>query len=202
MNLCTIAECDRKTRCKGLCSIHYARLRKTGTTGVRRVIHPHCVEDGCLRKVVGRGLCEPHYRAMRRIDASSSACTIEGCSTPVRARGWCELHLSRWKYHGSPEWEPSISWGYAGWHNHIGRSLGPASRRSCIDCSGPADEWSYDHLDLNELVDEARPYSTDPDHYVPRCRSCHRKFDRGRLWELARSEAYPAPSDTDGTLIA
>lgn len=35
-NLCTIEECPKPHVAKGLCSMHYNRLRKTGTTSARR----------------------------------------------------------------------------------------------------------------------------------------------------------------------
>ena len=51
----------------------------------------------------------------------------------------------------------------------------------CVRCERPAQEWAYDHADPRELIsDRGRPYSADPRHYFPMCRSCHRSMDAAR----------------------
>lgn len=67
---------------------------------------------------------------------------------------------------------------YAAMHSRINHRLGLARRRPCVDCGQPARQWSYDHSDPDELTSPTGlEYSTDPDHYQPRCRECHDKFD-------------------------
>lgn len=194
---CSVDGCDGVVRCKGLCRLHYNRMIAYG----RLELLPrseHCTSSDCTEQVVGHGLCERHYRAMRR--KSGPPCTIDGCNRPRRAKGWCELHLSRWKYHGSPHWQPEYTYTYTGWHNHLNRTLGRASQKPCVDCESPAHEWSYDHSDPAPLIEQAangpRAYSTDASRYAPRCRSCHRRMDVGRLAEALET------SDLDGMMTA
>lgn len=71
-------------------------------------------------------------------------------------------------------------------HGRICRDRGRAADNHCVDCGSPADEWSYDHRDPNELHQSLNvwhmgermvAYSASVDHYVPRCAGCHRSFD-------------------------
>lgn len=68
--------------------------------------------------------------------------------------------------------------GYTAAHGRVKVLHGLAGIHLCVDCFGSAMDWSYDHEDPNELVDaRGRPYSMNPSHYWPRCRSCHTNFD-------------------------
>lgn len=73
---------------------------------------------------------------------------------------------------------------YAAAHDRVEAHKGLARSHVCIDCGRSADHWSYDHTDPDEMHEyDGRyllPYSTDPQHYDPRCISCHRRFDRAR----------------------
>lgn len=67
---------------------------------------------------------------------------------------------------------------YQAAHQRVKRLRGRPSQHACVDCSDPAEDWSYDHTDPAEVIDDqGRPYSMDALHYEPRCRSCHRRFD-------------------------
>jgi hypothetical protein len=70
---------------------------------------------------------------------------------------------------------------YKAIHKRLRRLRGRASDHACVGCGGQAQEWSYDHNDLNEVqgVHRGRPVavSDDPMHYQPRCSSCHRYYD-------------------------
>jgi hypothetical protein len=69
--------------------------------------------------------------------------------------------------------------GFGSLHKRLRKNRGLASQYSCVDCGEPAAQWSYDHTDPNEKIAKAgpHPYSTDPNRYHPRCKSCHKKFD-------------------------
>lgn len=68
-------------------------------------------------------------------------------------------------------------------HERVRAAKGSASLYECVDCGNPALHWSYDRNDPNELFGglnrsaNLMPYSTDPNHYVPRCVPCHKRFD-------------------------
>lgn len=64
---------------------------------------------------------------------------------------------------------------YTGIHRRLERDRGKASEFECVGCGEPAQEWAYDHLDLDEA---GRPLSMKVEHYHPMCISCHRRFDK------------------------
>lgn len=71
---------------------------------------------------------------------------------------------------------------YAGAHDRLRVLRGPARTHACVDCGQPAQSWSYDRLDPNELTaqnnhGQGLAYSLDPSHYQPRCTPCHAAFD-------------------------
>lgn len=78
---------------------------------------------------------------------------------------------------------------YRSAHKAVARAKGKASLRLCVDCRGPASDWSYDHRDPAQIVDQWHgrdvAYSANPVHYVPRCARCHRLFDRLQLEPIA-----------------
>lgn len=71
---------------------------------------------------------------------------------------------------------------YTAAHYRVTQRRGRASRHACLDCSAPAQEWSYIGGCPREKRDPLRgsPYSPNPEMYVPRCKSCHTKLDRKR----------------------
>jgi hypothetical protein len=98
------------------------------------------------------------------------------------------MHYLRIRKHGSIEKRPlprgveHSQWrgdniGYNGAHVRVRRERGNATLHLCVDCGGLALEWSYDHSDLNELIEEGKRYSADPQYYQPRCKPCHESFD-------------------------
>lgn len=69
--------------------------------------------------------------------------------------------------------------GYYPAHRRVDRQRGRARNHDCADCGAPAAEWSYDRTDPDELVSpRGLTYSVKPEHYSPRCITCHRIFDR------------------------
>lgn len=68
---CTVEGCERPYRCKGMCDLHYGRMRSTGSTDL-------------LPR-------EPRPRK------SPSGCSFEGCSRRAHARSYCNGHYRQWK---------------------------------------------------------------------------------------------------------
>lgn len=66
-------------------------------------------------------------------------------------------------------------------HNRFNET-DPASNHVC-GCGHQAKDWAYQHNSLEEVYDEksGRPYSENPDDYLPMCRSCHFKLDATEL---------------------
>lgn len=115
-------------------------------------------------------------------------CTIEGCEGKHKAYGWCRTHYRRWAHRGG---DPSVrakmgpsraeTVTYSGAHERLRRERGTARDYWCEHCDNRAANWAYDHEDPAELVTvvlgRSHPYSVDPAHYFPLCRSCHSTFD-------------------------
>jgi hypothetical protein len=56
---------------------------------------------------------------------------------------------------------------YDVWHNRVKKARGPASDHCCIDCGGPAADWSTADRSSNDVWVR----------FQPRCRKCHRRYD-------------------------
>lgn len=71
--------------------------------------------------------------------------------------------------------------GYNGAHTRVTSAKGSASDHLCVDCGDRAQDWSYDHRDPGGKQGTNKGssmwFSADPDHYEPRCKPCHRRFD-------------------------
>lgn len=84
---------------------------------------------------------------------------------------------------------------YTGAHYRLVARRGRASEHPCAHCGKPADEWAYDGEDPDERRNtrgrDDAPFSLDPDHYMPLCMLCHRRFDladKPRGWRRARTD--------------
>ena len=58
---CSEEGCDKAVKAKNLCTVHYARLVRTGSTELKYKEVPSCTIEGCSERAVGRGLCGSHY---------------------------------------------------------------------------------------------------------------------------------------------
>lgn len=68
---------------------------------------------------------------------------------------------------------------YSGIHYRLKSERGPAKDYACVQCGGRAADWAYDNIDASALIDPDRgvSYSLNTSHYLPMCRTCHRRFD-------------------------
>ncbi len=60
-------------------------------------------------------------------------------------------------------------------HDHLRKERGPASAQTCVDCGGPAKEWSWNGGSLEDYG--SKTFVDDFDQYEPRCQPCHRRKD-------------------------
>lgn len=202
MPACNADGCDREaTRTRSTwCEKHYYRIRRNGSPTLparesRRAPRPPCGVEGCGRdsRLVGGAMCEMHERRLARTGSvegrgrASGACIAAECDTPANATdGYCGKHRERVRRHGDPDlvlenprWTGDQA-SYMAMHQRLRATQGPASKRRCADCGGPARHWSYNRTaGPRERASEVGPYSLDPDDYVPRCVPCHTRFDRG-----------------------
>lgn len=165
--MCSIDDCFRSVRARGLCNTHNLRWLSTGVLGGP-------IED--RRRNVG------------------STCSVVECERPAKSRGWCQAHYLRWYATGTEPAGPVVQIHrrhdevtYSGVHMRLRSDLGLAATYDCADCGKAAEEWSYNHSDPGELINSAGlAYSLSVEHYAPRCRKCHFSFDRehGRQWRF------------------
>jgi DNA-directed RNA polymerase subunit RPC12/RpoP len=146
--------------------MHYKRWKRNGHFSITRVSAPArpargvCVLDGCSNTDDGpHGLCKLHQ-------------------TRVRRHGSPDIVLERPRLAGelNPNWTgPQAS--YTAVHARLRNTRGPARNYSCVTCGKTAKQWSYDHAAPDEQTGPDGAWSADLSHYVPRCVSCHKKFD-------------------------
>ena len=190
--ICSIDDCERATLCRGWCYSHYERWRRFGdpqATPVReRLVRPDsCTECGSKDLAGGaKGRCNPCYqswRANRRSD--SPRCTVPDCRKPAITEGICEKHRGRLRRTGTLE---GVGRGtlnkkdvveYEAAHHRVVAVKGRAKEHRCDHCGDRAQDWAYDHLDPEALVGVRNGclYSLSPDHYIPLCKPCHKRFD-------------------------
>jgi hypothetical protein len=190
--ICSVEGCQKKHAARGFCQQHYTTEYRPLMPDARK-----CSIEGCDKKHNAHGLCRAHYGRMRRHGTLESfrprrdGCAVEGCDRPNHCGGYCLKHLRRVRKHGDPqmvtprEGSDHYHWAgdditYSGLHQRVRNIRGPASTHQCVDCFGPAHDWSYDNTGIGEREDVNRgmKYSTDIQQYSPRCSMCHRAFDQ------------------------
>lgn len=87
--LCVIKGCNKKTHSKELCSMHYQRVKKTGSAGIAASIYKKnkgkvCSVKGCKRPAYSKETCMMHYQRISFHGEAGSADTIhgKGCIRP------------------------------------------------------------------------------------------------------------------------
>lgn len=201
--ICVVEGCVKPLRARGYCCAHWALWRKYGTPAGRPT-RELCSVSGCDRPVRSKFAehCETHYYRLRRTGTVadrpqiSGPCSTEGCVTPADHGGlsvgrpgllYCRMHYLRIKKHGDEFFECRGT-NHPGWlgdsatyevlHQRVRKARGSASRYGCVDCGARAKHWSYDRSDPDAKFQPGKgPYSLDIDRYVPRCVSCHKRFD-------------------------
>ncbi len=77
--ICSIPDCGKPAKARGLCNAHYIRLTRHGDA-------------------MGGG----DSRAPRRFPHAHKTCLVPGCGKRATERGWCSPHYNRWARHGDP----------------------------------------------------------------------------------------------------
>lgn len=144
-----------------------------------------CRIPGCLTAArnATTDVCDRHYYQLRRSERPSrSACQTVGCDRLEIGKH----RLCAWHYATRPLKNPPVMsdtwWGgtdvsYATAHARVSAAKGKARSHACVDCGGPAQQWSYDYNDPNERAGKGGPHGFSPECYSPRCFPCHGMFD-------------------------
>lgn len=167
---CSLPDCEKPLKRAGYCYGHYMKNWRYGTptptfadrwadiTGQR---FGHLV---ALERVDGKWLC--------RCDCGATA-TVRIGDLNRGSITACGDSAEHWR-------RDDI--GYSMAHERVRSDRGRVQDHECVDCKRPAQHWSYNHDDPDELMAEglsAHPiaYSPRPEHYSPRCIKCHKRFD-------------------------
>lgn len=103
--LCLVEGCQKPYTAKGLCCMHWNRLRRTGKIGtagkIARVTHirTSCLALGCSAFSRHANLCIGHYRQSRN---TRKECSVSGCKDRYSAKGYCKFHYKRNLAFGDP----------------------------------------------------------------------------------------------------
>jgi len=166
---CAINGCGKPIRAKGWCYSHYMKAWRYGTPMPQH--EPRYQTD-----IVGRRFGTRDVTPKR--EGRHWVCDCDCGSTALATRdGLLNGTRNACADRAVHRRRDAITYGAA--HDRVARDRGKAADLRCVDCDEPAREWSYDHLDPNELVDPdlGASFSLGPDHYSPRCVRCHRVFD-------------------------
>lgn len=147
VDICTIDGCGRERRAKGLCQMHYKRLRKTGTLdryGVPADPHAGTAVKTCRR-------CK---QVKPRIQFTSNAMAADGVKGRCRQ---CENELLREKYANDPKFREATTARNRRWKYKIEpaevQALYELQGGLCGVCQRPLDgRFDVDHShDTNEV---------------------------------------------------
>lgn len=97
---CEVDGCNRPHAGKGLCGMHYQRLRRTGRVELPPRAPRLCGTEGCEAPHLARGMCVRHYNQWSA--ANSDPCSVDGCGLPTHCKGYCQAHYVRLKKTGDP----------------------------------------------------------------------------------------------------
>lgn len=98
---CCIQDCEKKSVTFFLCSTHYYRLYRTGTTALPKRKPSKCKVPSCTKDMRGNGYCRPHgdkvklYGSPFKSGKMRGTCTFPDCDKPHLAKGYCTTHYHR-----------------------------------------------------------------------------------------------------------
>lgn len=150
--VCNVDQCDRPVRSKGMCGLHYDRVRAHGTTELPERAIPECSVAACDRPAVCKGMCKAHDIRRRRgvpldtpfrplptrVERDDIVARILASS---RREGGCLT----WTGYALKSGYGTISWGGRSWVVH--RAMWTAT----VGPIPTGDEWTIDHLCRNRL---------------------------------------------------
>lgn len=166
---CSVESCDKSPVRGVLCYGHYMKQWRYGS-----VTPP--------RKQRWEDLSGQRFGLLTAISRDEDAwwlCRCD-CGAEVKRRIG-DLRRTKQNACGAVEHRIRDLVGYTMAHQRVRNAHGRASSHQCVDCHRPAEHWSYDHSDPDELFSIERgglvPYSLDIARYAARCVACHKAFD-------------------------
>ena len=124
----------------------------------------------------GKSADVPRSNLLRGLSTKCVDCRNEDRRRPPRVK----VVKPRIKLVGAahPRWKGNMI-AYSSAHKRVAAARGPAADHECVDCGGAALDWSFRgiHCETRMIDATNRPYCTHVEHYDPRCRDCHNRFD-------------------------
>jgi hypothetical protein len=183
--VCMEDGCSLSIISRGYCRRHYSQHRNKG-----EFTKEVCAVEDCDKSLYARNYCQNHYSNFLRsgyplgVRAERDDFPCD-CGKPVYARGMCKACYSRSWYREAevtpqPEHRKEFV-EYSGAHLRLRSDRGRAKSHECVDCGGPAEEWSL-NPDAETLVSRrgariGSRYSLNSWDYSPRCKPCHIALD-------------------------
>lgn len=173
---CSVATCERpRYRTDRYCGSHGAKLRRYGD--------PEWVRP--TRSVDLAGMRFGSLVAIDRHDTTHWNCECD-CGARTVTRTWCLTSGRAESCGDGPKHRRKDRIKYLSMHARITKERGRAGDHPCFDCGGLASQWSYDHLDPDELYATGMSvnpiaYSMEISHYEARCIPCHKRYDLDRI---------------------
>ena len=107
---CSVEGCNRGQMARGMCSMHYRRLRETGDVGSAEPLtykhddesKPRCIEPGCDEPYYWMRRCKKH--ANQFAYKSKGVCAVDGCDLPAITFKYhlCRNHDAKRRKWGDP----------------------------------------------------------------------------------------------------
>lgn len=178
--ICSLDECDKPVKRRGYCYSHYMKAWRYGTPTPS--FDPKWVD---LRGRRFGTVVVQERQGQRWLTVCDCGRERLASAGELNRSGDAATCGHR------PSHRRSETAGYSAAHDRVRRDRGPITDHACIDCGRQAQHWSYNHDDPQELLAHGlsvRPvaYSLTPAHYSPRCISCHKRFDLGRIHSTPR----------------
>ena len=178
---CTLEECAKPVKRKGLCYGHYMKQWRYGDPRFQQTFEHEDLTGRRFGKLT----------VVRRADGMWRCACACGADTTVRIgdlkRGTTQTCGNRKIHHRRDDVGTRAA------HDRVRTDRGPATDYACTDCGRPAAHWSYDHRDPDERTSpEGYPYSLNTEHYEPRCVPCHKHFDLNFLGLAAHQGVGPS----------
>lgn len=188
MRKCSVKKCDSPCVGRGLCSKHYKRFMKYGSTDLPKrttACDKKCSVDGC-NNIVGKhgshGMCSSHARAAREKalgfkynDRVSAICSVDGCGDKAISNSthYCSAHYRQMRIYGRIIKKNKVK--PANRQNHELYTVWLAMKDRCRNQNNPhyknyggrgikvCDRWSQDFLNfLDDMGERPGPgYSID-----------------------------------------
>ncbi len=100
-SICSVEDCGKFVQARGLCDMHYQRMRKHGSLDKPRQ-RGVCSIEGCEKPHKARGYCTTHWQRWKKwgdphADHSPVAptCSYDGCEDKAIGFGLCRKHYDR-----------------------------------------------------------------------------------------------------------